>query len=63
MFLGENDCTLFKNRQQILKPLREWRLLFLWGWGGGVADLKETSIDAGVVVDGAVHVVAHDLDH
>lgn len=29
----------------------------------GLADLKETSIDVGVVVDGAVLVVAHYLDH
>lgn len=28
-----------------------------------VTDLKETSIDVGVVVDGAVLVVAHNLDH
>ena len=37
----------FKNRQQILKPL---------------TDLKEPSMDVGVVVDGAVLVVAHNLD-
>lgn len=28
-----------------------------------VTDLKETSIDVGVVVNGAVLVVAHNLDH
>lgn len=31
---------------------------FFW-----VTDLKEPSIDVGVVVDGAVLVVAHNLDH
>lgn len=33
-------------------------VFFLW-----VTNLKEPSIDVGVVVDGAVLVVAHDLDH
>lgn len=50
-FFADIDCTVSKHGE-------EFQTKFF-----RVTDLKETSIDVGVVADGAVLVVAHNLDH